>query len=296
MPKHAYRVKYTYPPSDRHPNGTKGTIQKGEETGADVEARKLAYNGATAQVGHVDPENGARTHLRTYSPAGISPDFDPTADSLAFYDENAFLTDEQLAQGATHKPSLDAVEAPEPQAAPVPRFRFEVVSRRSPQETPFFRTNSWSDALQHLEQDPERWMIRPWTPPTAHLAVARLVGGAGGRAKTFRAECGACDWKGPNRTRHSDAHHLDAAPHNDLPWEGYVPEPTPEYPPFEPLLKPAPVEKKPVTPTDVEGALRYLGARDFTVSEGDNFHEKPYVMISAADMAKILDHLPESTW
>lgn len=58
------------------------------------------------------------------------------------------------------------------------------------------------------------------------------------------------------------------------------------------------VTKQEATPTDVEGALRYLLGPDSTavVHDADRLVHEPYVMLTAADMAKILNRLPKDTW
>lgn len=105
MAKLDYRVKYAYPPSDRNPDGSSGTVMRAEEAGADQEAREIAVRGGTAEVWHVHRETGERTHLRTFSPAGVPDDITPG-------DPLAVVSDDQVAQGInghTDEPDYEPV-------------------------------------------------------------------------------------------------------------------------------------------------------------------------------------------
>lgn len=47
---------------------------------------------------------------------------------------------------------------------------------------------------------------------------------------------------------------------------------------------------------DLQAALHYLGARTATLHPADRLVPEPYVTLSRADLATVLDRLPERTW
>lgn len=301
MGKLDYRVKYEYPLRPGQTKPSKSTIMKGEEVGADNEAKMIAQRGGTAQVWHVHHETGVRTHLRTYSPAGV-PDEQYGEDDR----ENEVLSDEEVAQRQ--------VAAPAPAVTPGTEHlkTGEVYSYTATtgatRPVRLLDRRMWRQLYKRCEGKPDDW--RDVTGPD--VQARETVNGAtgvpvlrgpelmSGEAAVDLVEIGIADlpldeheaaeilqeWG--TYTRPDFSMRLVDPARIGPTWADYckaqAPEPT--------VAEPEPVKRAP-TIDDVSEALRHLGIRGVNIQLSDG---EPRFVLPMSDMVKVLGHLPKELW